>query len=284
MTAEVHTGTLESKDQGTCRIDGIDYKVPDYVIPFLERRKPGDKVEYSFTEGEAGRRLTKIAKPFTKREEKPQATQQPAEAQPKVWKIKVIKVNEVALKYETVTNDPALAGQRVVSLTPAEFGKFTNAGIKEGDTVEVVFDNQGFPHLMGEITPASKILKENIDRINGPANGEIVDPPGGELVKAPPKEEEKPQAVVKENLTTARTVSQPAIPEDVEFEISVCATVNLENFESLKVQVSGWCGHKAEGVILSELDHILSLMGRSHELTRASIDSYRKRVLGGVVE
>ena len=279
----MNTGVLESKDQGTCRIDGIDYKVPDYVIPFLERRKPGDKVEYSFTEGDAGRRLTKISKPFTKREEKPQAAPQPAEAPPKIWKIKVLKVNEIALKYETVTNDPALAGQRVVSLTPAEFGKFTNAGIKEGDTVDVVFDNQGFPHLMGEITPASKILKENIDRINGPANGEIVDPPGGELVKAPPKEpEKKPQAVVKENLTTARPL--PPLPEN---DVGMCTltiggTINLQNYENLKVEISGPAGYRRE--MIEYLKDTLDLFGKKEPTTGGMIDAWRNRVLGGVEE
>jgi len=73
------------------------------------------------------------------------------------------------------------------------------------------------------------------------------------------------------------------IPADQVFEVTIEGTVNLQNYENLKVSVSGKVGHGAERHLYAELDHILGELGRTQPETREAIDSYRKRVLGGVV-
>lgn len=277
---EVATGTLESIGQGVCRISGNDYKVPDYVIPFLNRRKAGEEVEYSFTEGDGGRRLTKIAKPFKKTAEIP-AKPQPA---PQLHHVRVIKVNEVALKYDNLSEDPRMKGIRTITLTPAMFGVFTEAGIQEGQEIDILIDAQGFVSLppKGSTPTKDAALQENLDRMNGPADGEIVDPPGGELIKAPPREDKENTTTPPEKATVApQGKPTEETPNDKDrayrWDLTLGGTINLQNYENLKVELTGpACDREQMKAFIGET---LDLFGTGNHATREMIESYKRRVL-----
>jgi hypothetical protein len=139
---DTHTGTLESRGAGTVVIDGILYKVQDSVSKFVAWRKDGEVVDFSYTEGEGGRLLKYITKSSTRAPPKEQQ-----EKPPESVLVKVIQVNEVALKCRRVTDDPAKAGLITAKVNPGEYGKLTKAGVKEGDEILVIFDNKGYFNL-----------------------------------------------------------------------------------------------------------------------------------------
>ncbi|MBN1431299.1 MAG: hypothetical protein JW931_00840 [Methanomicrobiaceae archaeon] len=63
-------------------------------------------------------------------------------------------------------------------------------------------------------------------------------------------------------------------------KLSIGITVNLENYENLKVEVDGEVkdGEDA-GELMEYLDIVLSRLGRNDPETKKRIDSYRRRVL-----
>jgi hypothetical protein len=63
--------------------------------------------------------------------------------------------------------------------------------------------------------------------------------------------------------------------------ISLSVTVSLGNFESLKIGVEGDAADRDQ--LRALLDGELAQYGRTNELAKTAIDSYRKRVLGGAV-
>ncbi len=63
-------------------------------------------------------------------------------------------------------------------------------------------------------------------------------------------------------------------------KLSIGITVNLENYENLKVEVEGDAPGESEAEeLIDYLDSVLSRLGRSDPETRKKIDSYRRRVL-----
>jgi hypothetical protein len=61
--------------------------------------------------------------------------------------------------------------------------------------------------------------------------------------------------------------------------LSIGVTVNLENYENLRLEVSGEvCGDGDEEELITYLDTILSRLGRGTPETAERVDSYRKRV------
>ncbi|MDD1720157.1 MAG: hypothetical protein LUQ25_08870 [Methanoregulaceae archaeon] len=62
-------------------------------------------------------------------------------------------------------------------------------------------------------------------------------------------------------------------------------TVNLDNYENLRVEVTGEAEQPGDAARLVRfLDEVLAGLGRGDEATAARVDSYRRRVLGGVPE
>lgn len=268
-------------------IDGEGYYIPLYVVKFVTGMKhpikPGDRVSFVVATNDQGqKRITKIWREKKEDSQKSAPAPTPApQPTPIPILVKVVQVNEIALKCREVSDNPAKQGLILANLSPAEFGKFTNAGIKEGDEIWVLFDNKGFVTL-----PADQHLQENIDRMNGPADGETVSPPGGELVKAPPKEppkvspKESPKA--QEEKTTARPTSQPA-PDNIGMcTLTIGGTINLQNYENLKVEISGPAAYRRE--IIMYLNDTLEMLGKKEPTTGGMIDAWRNRVLGGVEE
>lgn len=282
---ETAFGTLDEKpkDLKSCVIDGVPYTVPNYVMEFLSRRTEGEKVEFSFTEGEAGRRLTKIMR--ANRTEKPAQVKEPAKVPPpQLHHVRVIKVNEIALKYFNLSKDPKIAGERVLVMTPAQFGTFTDAGIKDGDEIDILIDAQGFVSLppKGSTPTKDAALRENLDRMNGPADGEIVDPPGGELIKAPPRENKENTTTPPEKATVApQGKPTEETPNDKDrayrWDLTIGGTINLGNYENLKVEISGpACDLEQMKAFIGET---LDLFGKGNPATRELIEGYKRRVL-----
>lgn len=274
------TGTLESHYGKSCMIDGISYAVPDYVMPYLEKRKDHEVVTFSYTEGTAGRRLTKIMS--ANRTEKPTQVKEPAKVPPpQLHHVRVIKVNEIALKYFNLSKDPKIAGERTIMMTPAMFGIFTDAGIKEGDEIDILIYAQGYVSLPKKDTPPAKDvhLQENLDRMNGPADGETVEPLGGELIKAPPKE---PDTTPPEKATEAiqgKPSEDMGVDKDREYywDLVLGGTINLQNYENLKVELSGPACDREQ--MIAYLGETLDLFGKGNPATREMIESYKRRVL-----
>ncbi|WP_052418683.1 hypothetical protein [Methanolacinia paynteri] len=63
-------------------------------------------------------------------------------------------------------------------------------------------------------------------------------------------------------------------------KLSIGITVNLENYENLKVEVEGEAKDDRDaGELIEYLDSVLSRLGRNDPETKKKIDSYRRRVL-----
>lgn len=278
------TGTLESHYGKSCMIDGISYAVPDYVMPYLEKRKDHEVVTFSYTEGTAGRRLTKIMGANTGKPAQPAQSKEPAKVAPtppQLHHVRVIKVNEIALKYFNLSKDPKIAGERVLVMTPARFGVFTEAGIKEGDEIDILIDAQGYVSLpKKDISPAQDVhLQENLDRMNGPADGETVEPLGGELIKALPKE---PDTTPLEKATEAwqgKPGEDMGVDKDREYywDLVLGGTINLTNYENIKVELTGPACDREQ--MIAYLKDTLDLFGTGNPATREMIESYKRRVL-----
>lgn len=62
--------------------------------------------------------------------------------------------------------------------------------------------------------------------------------------------------------------------------VTIGATINLDNYESLRVEVVGEVVNPQDaGGIVSYLDEMLARFGRADPRTGAKIDKYRERVL-----
>lgn len=64
-------------------------------------------------------------------------------------------------------------------------------------------------------------------------------------------------------------------------KLSIGITVNLENYENIRVEVDGEVTSREDAeALVAYLDEVLAGMGRSDPATAKKIDSYRSRVLG----
>ena len=278
MTDEL-TGTLQSRGQEEGQsyavIDGARLDVPDYVLDWMAKQKRpfqnGETVLYKKQQDREGGawRLTKIRRP--------DKGSTPA-AGPQVDQKSGILLSH----YATGCTVRMANGDKVYAL------KSPLPQVDLPQKIEFTVDKQEFVLGHRFYGKADIALQENLDRLNGPADGETVSPPGGELVKAPPKEppkvtpKEDPQAAVKENLTTARPL--PPLPEN---DVGMCTltiggTINLQNYENLKVEISGPAGYRRE--MIEYLKDTLDLFGKKEPTTGGMIDAWRNRVLGGVEE
>ena len=273
MTADELTGTLQSRGQeegvSFVVIDGTRYNVLPYVLDWMSKQQRpfqnGETVSYQKKQDKEGGEwnLTKISRPL-----KNVTPKQPPQVDQ--------KYGTLISKYDTGCTVRMANGDRTYALSKPL------PEIELPQKMEFSVDKQGFVVGYKFRGKADIALQENLDRMNGPADGETVDPPGGEIIKAPPQEEKKPQAVVKENLTTARPTSQPA-PDNIGMcTLTIGGTINLQNYENLKVEVSGPAAYRREIVIY--LDDTLSLLGKKEPTTGGMIDAWRARVLGGVEE
>lgn len=62
--------------------------------------------------------------------------------------------------------------------------------------------------------------------------------------------------------------------------LTIGITINLDNYENLRLELEGNISDYDDAMILvSDLDNILSRLGRGDEVTAERIDSYRRRVL-----
>lgn len=274
MTDEL-TGTLQSRGQEEGQsyavIDGQRLNCPDYVVDWMAKmQRPlqnGETVLYKKAQDREGGawHLTKIRRP-------PKETKgSPAGGPPQVDQ----KGGVLLSHYPTGCVVRMSNGDKTYALK-APLPK----DIELPQKMEFTVDKQGF--ILGHrfYGKADVALQENIDRLNGPADGETAEPPGGELVRAPPPE--KKQEVVKESLTTARPL--PALPvNDVGMcTLTIGGTINLQNNENLKVEISGPAAYRREMIMY--LNDTLELFGQKEPTTGGMIDAWKNRVLGGVAD
>jgi hypothetical protein len=68
-------------------------------------------------------------------------------------------------------------------------------------------------------------------------------------------------------------------------KLSIGITINLENYENLRLEVDGEVANREDAeALVAYLDDVLAGMGRSDPATARKIDSYRGRVLGREVK
>lgn len=233
------TGTLENQgvdDKGPfVVIDGVRYTVPDYVLDWMEGHPLKTGEKVLYKRG-----LSKAGGPFL---------------------MKIMRAQEFGnIRYGVLL----------------ESGD-TACKIRTNET-EIVYALKG---RLPQVSLPQKI-KFSVDKLGfitsftflGPADGETAEPPGGELVKAPP------QKAVKEPLTTARPL--PALPvNDVGMcTLTIGGTINLQNYENLKVEISGPAAYRREMIMY--LNDTLELFGQKEPTTGGMIDAWKNRVLGGV--
>ncbi len=293
MTDNELTGTLQSRGQeegaNYAVINNERFSVPDYVLPFLSRVKDGEEIKFLTMQDQKGMRLTKIMR--KNRNPKPAAVEPAKVPPPQLHHVRVIKVNEVAIKYDNLSKDPRLAGVRTISLTPAQFGEFTNRGIKDGDEIDIVVDAQGYCSLPdAKFTAARDILRENINKLEEEANAKGNPPTAtttpvktatmatqGKPSEGSGNHTEEPGKEEMEKPDTARPTPSP-LPAPEFATLSIIHTVNLGNYESLKIGIEGQAVDREE--LEQFLDDTLSRYGRNHPATMEAIDTYRRRVLG----
>jgi len=164
----------------------------------------------------------------------------------------------------------------------------------------------------------AKEVNEDADRLNGPADGECVTeplirppaagakenlnhltgPPITPANSAPAQQPTPPgrpawvppaTATVKESLTLppvcgeSCTYTTPHTPAGVRMwsgdtRLTIGVTVNLENYENLRIEVSGAAADRE--ALIEYLDETLGKFGSKSEITKSKIEAYRRRVIG----
>ncbi len=143
---------------------------------------------------------------------------------------------------------------------------------KDGCLVIMKFNGPAdVPIVENEFKTAGELIREqDLDRMNGPANGEGFDIPGGPLIAPPPQTAAVDTISASPSPATVRNWSE--IPR-----LTIGALVNLEKYENLRVEVSGAA---TDGEQLKQLlDETLASFGRKNEATQEMIDAYRRRVM-----
>lgn len=257
MTEEL-TGILQSRGQeegvSYVVIDSTRLNVPEYVLDWMANMnnplRNGETVLYKKQQDKEGAwRLTKIRRP-------PKAGNTPTGPETALDQKSGILISHHA----TGCTIRMANGDRVYAL-PSRFPevdlpqKIQFSVDKKGFIRQYKFQGKVYPE---GFTPANEIPKDNINRLE-------------EEAKA--KEKEKPD--------TARPTPSP-LPAPENARITIAHTINLGNYESLKVGIEGQSEDREKLNLI--LDDMLAQYGRNHPPTREAIDIYRRRVLGSAGE
>jgi len=312
MISEELTGILQSRGQEEGQsyvvIDGVSLNVPDYVLDWMAKMKiplqNGETVLYKKQQDREGGawRLTKIRRPSKVGGKSTPGPSNPSLVDQKSGILISHYATGCTVRMENGDRTYALQS-RLPEIELPQRMDFTVD--KQGFVRNYTFRGKASPE---GFTPAAQILKDNLDRLNGPADGETVEPPGGELVKAPATPpvaatvapQGKPIVDPVENITdslgkvspsddttapqkdtekpdTARPTPSP-LPAPENARLSIVHTVNLGNYESLKVGIEGQAEDREELELF--IDDTIARFGRNHPATMDAIDTYRRRVLG----
>lgn len=125
-----------------------------------------------------------------------------------------------------------------------------------------------------EIKTANDTARESLDRLTGPADGECITEP---LIRPPPA----PPATTPPGDHVCSCSTSPHTPGRMwsgETRLVIRVTVNLENYENLRLEVSGAAADRDQ--LIEYLDETLGKFGGESEPTREKIESYRRRVIG----
>jgi hypothetical protein len=115
-------------------------------------------------------------------------------------------------------------------------------------------------------------IKEDADRLDGPADGECVTEP---LIRPP-----TPAAAPCGESCTCTTPHTPAGVRmwSGETRLTIGITINLENYENLRLEVSGAAADRE--ALIEYLDETLGRFAGKSEITKSKIEAYRRRVIG----
>jgi len=166
--------------------------------------------------------------------------------------------------------------------------------VKERGFIEVMeIRTATQPTLKPEEFRTAAAIKEDADRLYGPADGECITEP---LVRPPVASAKEnldqltSPPTVKESLTVPPPCGEsctcsttPHTPAGVRMwsgdtRLTIGVTVNLENYENLRIEVSGAAADRE--ALIEYLDETLGKFGSKSEITKSKIEAYRRRVLG----
>ena len=269
MTSEELAGVLQSRGQeegvSYVVIDSQRFTVPEYVLDWMAKmQKPlqnGETVLYKKQQDREGGEwaLTKIRRP-------PKGSS--PNTSPKAGAVVQVdqKSGILISHYATGCTVRMENGDKTYAL------QSRLPEIELPQRIDFTVDKQGFVRsytFRGKVnpegfTPAAQILKDNLDRMNGPADGETVEPPGGELINAPAALQGKPDTT-------------PDKDRAYRWDLTIGGTVNLQNYENLKLEISGPACDRDQ--MIAYLGETLDLFGKGNPATREQIEGYKRRVL-----
>jgi hypothetical protein len=272
------TGTVESLEKGWIGISGSKYKILDYVEPFAARRQIGDDVDFQYTIEKDGETkcLTKITAARKGTDKLPPKKPEEKDVSGVFWKSDGVNVALRGFldgKTRLFCMSPPIAermkeaviGQQIkLRVDPNSFViRFTLGDVLPEDEIAKLLPQPApapGPAPAREFKTGTEIAKENLDQLTGPP----IAPP------APPQANP-------EETSNNSTSPSPLRTWSGETTMGIAVTVNLGNYESVKVWVEGAAADREN--LLSFLDETLAGLGKNSELTRDQIDAYRKRVL-----
>lgn len=218
-------------------------------------------------------------------EPKPEKPEPPKE--PTWYRVTLATYNwsMIIFRFETGQKNKSQAG-----ITDAQFQRLEREVPKERlplENVLVAFDNAGMVIGLDLSKAKPGVEKEDLaqnlpvkevepDRMRGPADGECVSPPG-EIIKTPGQPPPEPEQKEPEKICTCTSPHTQARMWSGETRLSIGVTVNLENYENLRVEVSGAAADRDQ--LIDYLDETLGKFGKTAE-TKDKIAAYQRRVIG----
>jgi hypothetical protein len=288
-------GKLEYGKDEKAIIEGVTYRVLDYVKPYLAKRSPGETVEISFLVNKDGSKsLTKVAL----HKNRPGA---PATAPKRVKEVygvlrkvagpnimvTVEGVNKVycltPLMADRILNDPLYLTPQEIGLT-ADVNNFV-LDFSLGPSV----DENGLPPLGLPTKTGAEIKKENDERkaaIQEPDKpkdeGSRIDKPASDIKTDPKNESGSSQGQTpgsSESCTSPLPGVSGLILSPGKWTFRIGGTINFESFENLKTELEGPAEDRE--ALIKFWDETLALLGNKAPATKAIIDAYRRRVIAG---
>lgn len=280
------TGTVQSIEKGWITISGERYKVLDYVEPFAARRQVGDDVDFQFTIGNDGqtRALTKITAARKSTDKLPPKKPEEKEVSAVFWKSDGVNVALRGFldgKTRLFCMTPPIAermkeavtGQKIKLLVSKDsfVVRFTLGEILSQDEIDKIqiqpVTKTPIPEAPAkpdtEFKTGAEIAKENLDQLTGPALAPAT---------AAPPQQANPEETSKDSTSPSPLRTWSGVTT-----LTIGVTVNLDNYENLRLEVSGAAADRAQ--LIKYLDETLGKFGLKHPATRERIDTYCKRVL-----
>jgi len=245
-TNEEFTGILQSRGQENgesyCVIDNTQYFIPDYVREWLAKLPDGTRVLYKYSMKKEGRKdLTKIRMA-------PAANNEQTKAYPEKLNM---RVGVLISHYPTSCTIQTDNGEKTFALN----SKFP-PNIELPQKIEFAVNKLGF------ITGYKFLGKaEDVSVPQSPSQQPSSPPISSASSVSPQKGSEK----------------KPELTEVGMCTLTIGGTINLQNYENLRVEISGPAAYRRE--MIEYLKDTLDLFGEKDKVTREMIEVWKRRVL-----